>query len=52
MTSFERGEKCKKDSDCSTNICQMTYENGDVYEGKWKKGYQTKGKMTYKNKET
>jgi len=28
MTSFEYGTKCKKDKDCSSNICQMMYTNG------------------------
>ena len=28
MTKY--GEKCKQDSDCSSNICEMTYFNEDV----------------------
>jgi uncharacterized membrane protein YqaE (UPF0057 family) len=29
MTTFNSGNKCKKNSDCSTNICEMKYENGE-----------------------
>ena len=29
MSSFETGAKCKKNSDCATNICQMKYRDGE-----------------------
>jgi uncharacterized membrane protein YqaE (UPF0057 family) len=29
MTSFETGKTCKKNSDCDTNMCQMTYKDGE-----------------------
>ena len=29
MSSFETGAKCTKNSDCATNICQMTYKDGE-----------------------
>jgi uncharacterized membrane protein YqaE (UPF0057 family) len=29
MTSLEYGKKCKKNKDCSSNICQMMYKNGE-----------------------